>query len=69
MSHTDLVIVSLADENAALRERVQLTDAYREALQLAIAQLAERNAELERSRRRVASLVAEVQALRGSVAA
>lgn len=65
----DLVVVDFAAEVVELRERNALTESYRQALKVAIEQLHEQHAELETARRRIASLVAEVRALRGSVAA
>lgn len=64
MSVDDLVIKSLADENAELRERAAMAVSYREALQLAIAQLADQSRELETARRRIATLVEENRSLR-----
>ena len=69
MSAADLVIVDLADENAALREQLVIATSYREALQLAIGQLVERTRDLEAARHRNASLVAELRTIRDTVAA
>jgi hypothetical protein len=68
VDYRDLVIVDIAAENAELFERMALTQAYRETVQLALEQLAERTRELESARRRIAGLVDEVRALRITVA-
>jgi len=69
VSVADYVVVDLAAENAELCERVALTENYRELAKAAIEQLVDRNRELETARRRIAALIAEVRALRGTVAA
>jgi hypothetical protein len=60
----DLVIADLATECVLLRERAAIAKCYREALAVAIDQLAERNRELEAARRRIASLTIELRARR-----
>ena len=69
MSADDLVIQQLADQVVELEERLAVTQSYRAALQVALEQLAERNRELEASRRQNAALVAELRVLRAGVAA
>jgi hypothetical protein len=65
----DLVIVDLAAENAELRLRVGLTETYREALKVAIEQLAEKDHTIECVRRQNRHLIDENRALRGKAAA
>ena len=48
-------------ELADLRERAALLDSYRELAQVAVDRLAEQTAEIERLRRRVATLVDELR--------
>ena len=61
MTADDLVVVDIADELADLRERAALLDSYRELAQVAVDRLAEQTAEIERLRRRIAGLVAELR--------
>ena len=61
----DLVVEDLALENAGLRERLTMLPAYKETAIVAIAQIAERDAEIERLRRRVETLIDELRCARG----
>ena len=67
--YREFVIVDLADENAALRERAALAEGYKAELLEAIERLGEKMRELETAHRLIARLRAELAARDEPVAA